>query len=88
MVERNTNVENRVTRYLGCWTAYGVFWWRYLNAPMNWGYVGSQVSVWVIVLTMLPETVYPFVYIWVHQTQKEKALKSDGASSDEKLISR
>jgi len=56
--------------------------------PQNWGYVGSKISVWVIVLTMLPETVYPFVYIWVHKTKKEKAVKGDGAYRDQKTASR
>lgn len=59
-----------------------------MNVPQNWGYVGSKVSVWVIVLTMLPETVYPFVYIWVHVTKKEKAAKSSGAHTDRKFVSR
>jgi len=82
-------IRDRVTRYLGCWTAYGVFVWRYLNVPQNWGYVGSQASVWVIVLTMLPETVYPFVYVWVYKTkqQKQKMVKGEAAYSDQKLVS-
>ena len=65
-------MDCRITRYLGCFTAYGVFIWRYLNVPQNWAYVASRWSVWIIVLTLLPETVYPFVYLWVHKTQKRK----------------
>ncbi|KAI9375660.1 hypothetical protein BJX61DRAFT_493719 [Aspergillus egyptiacus] len=52
-------------RYTGCLTAYGVFIWRYLNVPQNWEYVASSWSIGIIVATLLPETVYPFVYIWV-----------------------
>ena len=78
---------NRVTRYLGCWTAYAVFAWRYVNVPQNWGYVGSKISVAVIVLTMLPETVYPFVYIWVHK-KNDKVLRGKAAYSDQKTVSR
>ena len=56
--------------------------------PQNWGYVGSKISVAVIVLTMLPETVYPFVYIWVHKKNKDKALREQAAYSDQKSVSR
>ena len=56
---------NRITRYLGCWTAYGLFAWRYPNIPDNWSYVASPWSVWLIGLTLGAETVYPFVYVWV-----------------------
>jgi hypothetical protein len=62
-----------------------VFAWRYLNVPQNWSYVGSGVSVAVIALTMIPETIYPFVYIWVHKTKKEKTAKGDVAYRDQKV---
>ena len=55
----------RITRYLGCYMAYGVFVWRYLNVPRNWEYVGSFWSIAIMVATLLPETVYPFLYVWV-----------------------
>ena len=55
--------------------------------PQNWGYVGSKISVAVIVLTMLPETVYPFVYIWVHKKNKDKAMWGKAAYSDQKSVS-
>jgi hypothetical protein len=58
--------QDRITRYLGCIAAFAVFVWRYLNAPQNWAYVGSRSSIAVMVLTLLPETVYPFVYLWVY----------------------
>lgn len=61
----------RTTRYLGTLTAYAVFFWRYLNIPQNWAYVASPWSVGIIVLTLLPETVYPFIYVWVHAKQGE-----------------
>lgn len=63
----------RATRFLGCWTAFGVFIWRYLNIPENWSYVGSTWSIAVIVLTLLPEHIYPFVFYWVWQTEKTRA---------------
>ncbi|PIG81699.1 hypothetical protein AARAC_010536 [Aspergillus arachidicola] len=66
------SLEMWVTRYLGCFTAYGVFFWRYLNVPQNWAYVGSAWSIWIIVLTLIPETLYPFVYVWVFKTRKAK----------------
>lgn len=63
----------RIMRYLGCFTAYGVFLWRYLNVPENWAYVGSIWSTALIGLTLLPETIYPFVYIWAHRKENRKA---------------
>lgn len=62
----------RLARYLGCFTAYGVFIWRYLNVPQNWEYVGSFWSIAVIVITLLPETVYPFLFIWVASENEKK----------------
>lgn len=58
--------RGRITRYLGCYTAYGVFVWRYVNAPQNWAYVNSFWSWFIILFTLFPETVYPFVYLWAH----------------------
>ncbi|OOF95310.1 hypothetical protein ASPCADRAFT_169814 [Aspergillus carbonarius ITEM 5010] len=72
---RNTkghSLEIWLMRYLGCFAAYGVFFWRYWNVPQNWSYVASVWSVAVIVWTLLPETVYPFVYIWVYRASKAK----------------
>lgn len=62
----------RLTKYIGCYAAYAVFFWRYWNIPQNWEYVNSPLSIWIIVLTLIPETIYPFVYIWVHKTPKAK----------------
>ncbi|KAL1957169.1 hypothetical protein VTO42DRAFT_6312 [Malbranchea cinnamomea] len=69
---RGHSLEIWLTRYLGCFTAYGVFFWRYLNVPQNWEYVASPLSIGIIVLTLIPETIYPFLYIWVYKTQKTK----------------
>ncbi|KAL3473153.1 hypothetical protein BJX99DRAFT_234167 [Aspergillus californicus] len=69
---RGHSLESWLARYLGCYTAYGVFIWRYLNVPQNWGYVGSFWSVAIIVATLIPETVYPFVYIWVYKENRAK----------------
>jgi len=76
----NTTDEwySRITRYLGCYTAYAVFIWRYVNNPEAWSYVASAWSVWIILLTLLPETAYPFIYLWLY-TQEEagRATKMD-----------
>jgi hypothetical protein len=42
-----------------------------MNVPENWAYVGSIWSVGVMVLTIISEMIYPFVYIWVRM-HKEK----------------
>ncbi|EHA26925.1 hypothetical protein CBS63078_4790 [Aspergillus niger] len=69
---RGHSLEIWLMRYLGCYTAYGVFFWRYWNVPQNWEYVASVWSTGIILWTLLPETVYPFVYVWVHRTSKVK----------------
>jgi hypothetical protein len=63
---------SRITRYVGCIFAYAVFIWRYLNAPENWSYVGSKWSWWIMGLTLLPETVFPLVYLQVHRQQERR----------------
>lgn len=40
--------------------------------PQNWEYVGSPLSVGIIILTLIPETIYPFVYINIHNAKKDK----------------
>ena len=65
--------RRRITRYLGCITAFLVFIWRYLNVPENWSYVANPWSVGGMVATLLPETVYPFFYVWAHRKEREKA---------------
>lgn len=71
----------RLTRYLGCITAFLVFIWRYLNVPDNWSYVANWWSIGGMIVTLLPETIYPFVYVWIHR--KERA-RMYNATSDEK----
>ncbi|KAJ5322532.1 hypothetical protein N7452_010821 [Penicillium brevicompactum] len=66
------SLEIWLVRYLGCFTAYGLFIWRYLNIPRNWEYVGSFWSIAIIVATLVPETVYPFLYVWVFNQSKSK----------------
>ncbi|KAL6232070.1 hypothetical protein BDW75DRAFT_233098 [Aspergillus navahoensis] len=66
------SLEIWLVRYLGCFTAYSVFIWRYINVPQNWEYVGSFWSIAVIAATLVPETVYPFLYIWVFCANKTK----------------
>jgi hypothetical protein len=61
----------RITRCIGCLTAYGVFVWRYLNVPQNWGYVGSWLSITIIVVTLIPEVIYPAVYAWACLRESE-----------------
>jgi hypothetical protein len=41
--------------------------WRCLNVPQNWSYVGSWWSVALVVVTIFPEVIYPYVYIKTHQ---------------------
>jgi len=53
-------------------TAYGVFLWRYINVPENWSYVGTSLSTALIVLTVLPELFYPFVYLRVHRSLEDR----------------
>ena len=53
--------------------------------PQNWSYVGSNVSIAVIVLTMIPETIYPFVYIWVHKKNKQQLSRHEVEYSDQKV---
>ncbi|KAJ4361575.1 hypothetical protein N0V95_001736 [Ascochyta clinopodiicola] len=67
---KGQSLEIWITRYLGCICAFLVFIWRYLNAPDNWSYVGSFWSVAGMVVTLLPETVYPFVYVWAHKKER------------------
>lgn len=49
-----------------------MFFWRYWNVPQNWEYVGSPLSVGIIILTLIPETIYPFVYIKIHNEKEKK----------------
>lgn len=67
----------RLTRYIGCYTAYGVFFWRYYNIPQNWEYVGSFWSVGTIIVTLIPETIYPFVYLAIHNAKEEQKSKAE-----------
>ncbi|TKA26369.1 hypothetical protein B0A50_05148 [Salinomyces thailandicus] len=69
---KGQSIEIWLTRYLGCVTAYSVFFWRYLNVPQNWSYVGSPLSIAVIALTMLPETFWPYFYISLQRGSKAK----------------
>ena len=70
MVETAGTNGFRITRYLGCIRAFLVLIWRYLNAPANWSYVGSFWSIAGMVVTLLPETIYPFVYIWALKKER------------------
>ncbi|KAI7540672.1 hypothetical protein KC331_g9035 [Hortaea werneckii] len=70
-----------LTRYLGCVTAYLVFVWRYLNVPENWGYVNTWPSWLIIFFTMLPETIWPFVYIRTYTLGHHRA-GGEGSAAD------
>lgn len=76
----NTNADflSRITRYIGCIFAYAVFIWRWLNVPENWSYVNSPWSWWIMGLTLLPETIFPFVYLRVLKEQEARELQGDG----------
>lgn len=54
----------RLVRVLGIIGAYGTFFWRYVNVPENWGYVGSRWTMVIALSTILPEAVYPFLLFW------------------------
>lgn len=64
-----TDKLDRATRFLGVQTANGVFVWRYLNVPENWAYVNSFWSWVLVIATMIPEFLYPFVFWRVHHQQ-------------------
>ncbi|KAH7359534.1 hypothetical protein BKA66DRAFT_515213 [Pyrenochaeta sp. MPI-SDFR-AT-0127] len=70
---KGQSLEIWITRYLGCITAFLVFIWRYVNIPENWSYVGSWWSIGGMIVTLLPETVFPFVYVWAHRKEREKS---------------
>lgn len=68
----------RITRFLGCLTANGVFMWRYMNVPQNWEYVGSWSSIALVIVTIFPEVIYPYFYIKTHNKMlaRERAKKN------------
>ncbi|OQD66513.1 hypothetical protein PENPOL_c004G06793 [Penicillium polonicum] len=39
------SLEIWLLRYLGCFTAYGLFIWRYLNIPRNWEQIVAPSSI-------------------------------------------
>jgi hypothetical protein len=49
--------------------------WRYMNVPQNWSYVGSWASITLVVVTILPEVIYPYVYITTHYKMLERERK-------------
>lgn len=49
-----------------------MFFWRYWNVPQNWEYVGSSWSIGIIILTLIPETIYPFLYVKIFFATKNK----------------
>lgn len=75
---KGQSLEIWITRYLGCITAFLVFIWRYVNVPQNWGYVASWWSVGGMVVTLVPEMVYPFVYVRVYERERERVLEKSG----------
>ncbi len=56
-----------------------VFFWRYINVPQNWGYVVSWPSIALLILTVIPEILYPFVF-----RNLERKLKEAGAEKKQK----
>lgn len=50
-----------------------------MNVPQNWSYVGSKWSWWIMGLTLLPELVFPFVYVRIHseEEKREKELERE-----------
>jgi hypothetical protein len=76
----------RITRCLGCIAAFLVFIWRYLNVPENWPYVGNPWSIGGMIVTLLPETVYPFFYVWAHRKERENTSLPERAQKSRKLM--
>lgn len=70
---KGQSLEIWLTRYTGCITAFLVFLWRWYNIPENWSYVGNMWSIGGMIVTLLPETIYPAVYIWAHRQEQAKA---------------
>jgi hypothetical protein len=84
-IQTKLTVWCRITRYLGCITAFLVFIWRYLNVPENWNYVASWWSIGGMVVTLLPETIYPFVYVWAHRKERNKGKVQERSQKSEVL---
>ena len=61
----------RLVRILGIMGAYGTFFWRYLNVPENWAYVGSSWTIVIALFTILPEAAYPFLLCWIKMQEVE-----------------
>ncbi|KAI4655317.1 hypothetical protein J4E93_000027 [Alternaria ventricosa] len=74
---KGQSLEIWITRYLGCITAFLVFIWRYVNVPENWSYVGNWWSIGGMIVTLLPETVYPFFYVWAHRKERDNTTRKN-----------
>lgn len=61
-------------RFPGVLSAMAVFFWRYVNVPQNWGYVVSWPSIALLILTVIPELMYPFVFRRTEQKMIREAL--------------
>ncbi|KAM0721448.1 hypothetical protein Q7P37_002372 [Cladosporium fusiforme] len=61
-----------ITRYIACIFICAVFVWRWLNVPGNWSYINSPYNWWIMGLTLLPETIFPFVYMRVLKMQEAR----------------
>jgi len=71
---RGHSLEIWVTHFLGVHATLGVWVWRYINVPENWSFVNSSASIAILFLAILPEFLYPFVYIRLYkQTEKRKS---------------
>jgi hypothetical protein len=44
--------------------------------PQNWSYVANWWSIGGMIVTLLPETVYPFFYVWAHRKGRRSSEKS------------
>jgi len=52
--------------------------------PQNWSYVGSKWSWWIMGLTLLPELIFPFVYLRVHKEQEARERERESEKSKKK----
>ena len=85
MIDLAKHMFCRLTRNVGDIFAYSVFAWRYLNVPANWGYVASRWSIGIIVMTFVPEVVFPFIYCWVI-ARRSKALGMEFTGRDTRRL--
>jgi len=64
---------HRCMRFLGTACSFGTIFWRYVNIPENWGWVGGLWSLLGVGLWFAGDVVYPFVYYHVRMGKAKRA---------------